>query len=73
MTQYHELTDDERDQYNLPPKSYQGNEMTVVMQGPSMSALEQKIEAFKKFAKAEGMETVNVLMKQPDPNQPMRG
>lgn len=68
MAHYHNLTDEERDRYNLPPAGFQGNEMTVVVQAPSLRALTEKTQAFKRFATGEGYETFQVLSYGPDPD-----
>lgn len=66
--QFHNLTDAEREHYNLPPAGFQGNEFTAVIEAPTMIALDKKLDAFKRFAAKEGYEHVEVISKVPDPD-----
>ena len=68
MTQFINMSNEERDRYNLPPGGFQGNEFTVVLQAPTALALKQKLTNFHKFALAEGYENFAVLSEGPDPD-----
>jgi len=61
VAHYQNLSDEEREHYNLPPQGFQGNEMTVVIQAPSKTALKKKIEAFHRFAISEDYENFQIL------------
>ncbi len=68
MAKYHNLSDEERERYNLPPSGFQGNEMTVVIQGPTKEAMTHKVKAFSKFATSEGLTDIRVLDESKDPD-----
>ncbi len=68
MAKYVNMSDEERERYNLPPAGFQGNEMTVVIQAPSKDAMTKKIKAFHKFAMEEKYENFQILMEAPDPD-----
>jgi hypothetical protein len=66
--QYTELTDEEREEYNLPPKGFQGNEFTIVIQAPTKLTLQKKIADFHSFALKEGYGSFSILSQGPDPD-----
>jgi len=69
MTQnFHNLTDKERDELNLPPEGFQGEEFTTIIQAPTSTALQKNIEQFRVFAKAKQYETFEILQQGRDPD-----
>ena len=63
-----ELTDSERERYNLPPKGFQGNEMTVIIEAPTRAQMTTSIKAFEGFARSQGMHKVKVVEQGSDPD-----
>lgn len=67
-TEFHNLSDKERDRLNLPPVGFQGEEFTSIIQAPTSKALQTKVDQFRLFAKAKNYETFDVLQHGPDPD-----
>ncbi len=72
MSNYHNLSDAEREQFNLPPAGFQGNEFTVILQGPTMAALKRNIEGFRTFARDNHYDHFQVLEQGKDPDSGFR-
>ena len=66
--EYHNLSDKERECYNLPPQGFQGNEFTVVLQAPTSVALQKQIDDFHGYAKRNDYEHFEVLTQGSDPD-----
>ncbi|TRZ52635.1 MAG: hypothetical protein D4S01_02540 [Dehalococcoidia bacterium] len=68
MTNFHNLTNDERDRLNLPPVGFQGEEFTTIIQAPTSKALQKRVDQFRLFAQHENYETFEVLQHGRDPD-----
>ncbi len=65
---FHNLSDEERDKLNLPPKGFQGEEFTTILQAPTSTALQKRVDQFRAFARTEHYETFEVLLQESDPD-----
>ena len=65
---FHNLSDEERDKLNLPPIGFQGEEFTTILQAPTSTTLQKRVDQFRTFAKTEHYETFEVLQQGRDPD-----